>query len=113
MSDEAQALCDVMLHISQFGSTRSINASARHRDACMDPASRIRADSMVARPKLKHSVDRRLRTPKPPNVAQEPSSTISSSACSGVSRRCLMYSMMIGMMVDQHDQNQHDLNVVR
>ena len=28
MSDEAQALCDVMLHISQFGSTRSINASA-------------------------------------------------------------------------------------
>ncbi|MFA7266459.1 MAG: RNA methyltransferase [Candidatus Nanopelagicales bacterium] len=28
MSREAQALCDVMLHISQFGSTRSINASA-------------------------------------------------------------------------------------
>ena len=28
MSDEAQALCDVMLHISQFGSTRSINAGA-------------------------------------------------------------------------------------
>lgn len=28
MSPEAQKLCDVMLHISQFGSTRSINASA-------------------------------------------------------------------------------------
>jgi len=27
MSQEAQQLCDVMLHISQFGSTRSINAS--------------------------------------------------------------------------------------
>lgn len=27
MSAEAQQLCDVMLHISQFGSTRSINAS--------------------------------------------------------------------------------------
>lgn len=27
MSEEAQALCEVMLHISQFGSTRSINAS--------------------------------------------------------------------------------------
>ena len=28
MSDAAQAICDVILHISQFGSTRSINASA-------------------------------------------------------------------------------------
>ncbi|MGB3675032.1 MAG: TrmH family RNA methyltransferase [Candidatus Nanopelagicales bacterium] len=28
MSAEAQSLCNVMLHISQFGSTRSINASA-------------------------------------------------------------------------------------
>ncbi len=28
MSDEGQQLCEVMLHISQFGSTRSINASA-------------------------------------------------------------------------------------
>ncbi len=28
MSPEAQGVCDVILHISQFGSTRSINASA-------------------------------------------------------------------------------------
>ena len=28
MSPEAQRLCEVMLHITQFGSTRSINASA-------------------------------------------------------------------------------------
>ena len=28
MSAEAQAICEVILHISQFGSTRSINASA-------------------------------------------------------------------------------------
>ena len=49
LTPEMLAACSVVLHIEQFGSTRSINAGAagRHRDARVGAKARVRAGSPV------------------------------------------------------------------